>query len=105
MFKIQYLPHHQPSHDKGVVDGDEAINRRWVEATREEKETKSLIKEDWKSDRMLNHAGMDVGQRKTPHTDLKMPCTMQKKLAALNNANNEVILSSIVLTEYSTTHK
>lgn len=36
-FKMCYLPHHQPSHNEGVEDGEKAINRCWVKTGQKEK--------------------------------------------------------------------
>ena len=47
--KIQYLPHHQCSHDEGVEDSEETINRRWVKAREKEKEEDKVTVDRWKN--------------------------------------------------------
>lgn len=53
VFKIRYLPHHQPSHDEGVEDGEETINRRWVETGKNEKEA-AVTTDNWRTDVSFN---------------------------------------------------
>ena len=47
--KIQYLPHHQPSHDEGVEDSKETINRCWVKTRQNEKEEEKVTVDRWKN--------------------------------------------------------
>lgn len=42
-FKMWHLPHHQASHNEGVEDGEEAINRRWIKAGKKERERNCAI--------------------------------------------------------------
>lgn len=53
VFKIRYLPHHQPSHDEGVEDGEETINRRWVETCKKEKAA-AVTTDNWQTDISFN---------------------------------------------------
>lgn len=41
-----YLPHQQASHDEGIKDGEEAINRRWLKAGQERRKMGQLIQKN-----------------------------------------------------------
>lgn len=62
-----YLPHHQASHNEGVKDGEEAINRRWIKAGQKRKKMGQLIQKNLSL--LKNVSKNFTAQRKNPAAD------------------------------------
>lgn len=68
-----YLPHQQASHNEGVKDGEEAINRRWIKAGQKRKKMGQLIQ---KSLSLLKNVSKNfTAQRKNPAADTHWTAT------------------------------